>query len=532
MINEKKRSLKIETEAMVFIREVLNWICYVYLLGIFLVYPLFYQRRYFNMGEAKYSFYKSFTFIMLIFLAAGTAAYLIAGAKAIEWKSLYKKLSLPDWFAVLYLITAFASALLSDYRELAFQGSGGWYMGFYMQLSFVLLYFFISRWWKWDSTIIGVACFVAAIAYFLGILHRFSLDPLDLYNGISEGQKVLFLSTLGQATWYSSYLAVTFPLGLFFFWHCKKISYRIFGLIFTVLGFGTIVTQNSDSAFLALGITMFVFFWFSMTSNEKFRRFLEILLLMFVSFRIIGILQVLFSSRVVELEKLSFFLSKSWLMWIPFVLLLLGYVLFVKAEKKKKINIRNYIGIRKIVLIAVLILIPAVILCIIGVTSGILPESFKSIGYLNFNETWGNNRGFTWKLAADMYLDFSPLRKLIGCGPDCFSGYGYEFFAERIRAKWGNNILANAHNEWLNMLLTQGIIGLTVYLGIFVSSVKLFFRKAEEIPFLTAIIACVAAYIIHNAFCYQQVIVTPIIFILMAIGYQIQLSGSGDLEEK
>lgn len=532
MTNEKKQSLKIETEAMVFIREVLNWIGYVYLLGMFIVYPLFYQRRYFNMGEAKYSFYKSFTFIVLAIMAVGTLSYFIAGARTIEWKSLYKKLSLLDWFAVIYLVISFLSAILSDYGELAFQGYSGWYMGFFMQLSFVLLYFFLSRWWKWDSTIIGAACFVAVIVYFLGILHRFSLDPLDLYSGMADGQQVLFLSTLGQATWYSSYIAVTFPLGVFFFWHCKKLSYRIFGLIFTVMGFGTIVTQNSDSAFMALGITLFVFFWFSMSSNEKFQRFLEILLLMFVSFRIIGFLQLLFPSKVVELEALSFFLSKSWLMWIPLFITLLIYLCFLKARKNKKFDIVKYQNVRKFILIGILAAIPLVILCIAGVTLGILPEQLKSIGYLNFNEYWGNNRGFTWKLAADMYLDFSPFRKLIGCGPDCFAGYGYEFFAERISAKWGDNVLANAHNEWLNMLLTQGVLGLAAYLGIFVTAVRGFSKKVKETPFLIALIACITAYIVHNAFCYQQVIATPIIFILMAIGNQIVVSGSGDLEEK
>ena len=37
------------------------------LLGIF---PLYYQNKYYNMGDAKYQFFKTVTFILLIVLAA------------------------------------------------------------------------------------------------------------------------------------------------------------------------------------------------------------------------------------------------------------------------------------------------------------------------------------------------------------------------------------------------------------------------------------------------------------------------------
>lgn len=47
----------------------------------------------------------------------------------------------------------------------------------------------------------------------LGILHRFSIDPLGMYQGLDESWQLLFLSTIGQASWYSGYVCVALTAG-------------------------------------------------------------------------------------------------------------------------------------------------------------------------------------------------------------------------------------------------------------------------------------------------------------------------------
>ena len=68
-------------------------------------------------------------------------------------------------------------------------------------------------------------------------------------------------------------------------------------------------------------------------------------------------------------------------------------------------------------------------------------------------------------------------------------------------------------------------MGGLAYLGIFVSAMVLFAKKSVKYPELIAPMMCVAAYFWHNFFCYQQIICTPIIFIIMGAGVSIIRTG-------
>ena len=81
-------------------------------------------------------------------------------------------------------------------------------------------------------------------------------------------------------------------------------------------------------------------------------------------------------------------------------------------------------------------------------------------------------------------------------------------------------MVPNVHNEWFNGLINYGIIGGTAYLGIFLSAAYRLMKSALEgkgaVVFGAGLAA--AGYIAHNVLCYQQIIGTPLIFILLGIG--------------
>ena len=85
------------------------------------------------------------------------------------------------------------------------------------------------------------------------------------------------------------------------------------------------VTQNSDSAFIGFLLILFVF----------------------SVFRCIGILQIIFSERTVELEPLSIFASQSPFMMIPLVLIGVFYYFVCKADKGGGWEIQKYQKVRK-----------------------------------------------------------------------------------------------------------------------------------------------------------------------------------------
>lgn len=501
-----------------FILKLASWI---YFGWMFIMFPLYFQNNYRDMGNAKFFYFRTYTTIYLSVALIAGGFYLIIHIYDISWKSLLKRLNWLDRFVLLYMVGLMLSYFTSDYRDAALWGANGWFMGVLPQISFILIYFFISRFFSFHKTFIWIMLVPSSLVYFLALLHRFSIDPLGMYNGLPKSTQLLFLSTIGQATWYSSYLCVLLPIGIFLFWYERgSFDRRILGA-YCALGFATLVTQNSDSAFIAAGLVFLTLFCCSFESNLQFKNFLQLTILCIGSMRIVGIFQLLFASRVPDLESLSFFMSKHPAFWVILALLVLFYVWFIKAIEKDGLDITHCRKLRNTVVILVLISIPAMLGLIFVTTSGSLPESLaflKKSNYLNFDNHWGNGRGFTWKYSAQMFREFNWHQRLFGCGPDSFVSYTYPRHAELMNSFWGNSTLSNAHNEWLNIILTLGIFGGLSYVGLFLSGIVVFIKNRKDCPLLLGIACCLLSYMGHNLFCYQQAVGTSLIFILLGLG--------------
>lgn len=171
-----------------------------------------------------------------------------------------------------------------------------------------------------------------------------------------------------------------------------------------------------------------------------------------------------------------------------------------------------------------------------------------------------------------MFMGLPLFQKLFGVGADCLAAYSYgrPDYAAQFYAFWEDAILTNAHNEWLNLFFCQGIVGGLAYLASFVSVAVTCLRDrtadagavpgaetssgantqgvtetspgantqaateispgantqgvTETLPdtgndmgVIQAVGLCVAAYMAHNFFCYQQICATGPIFVLMGL---------------
>lgn len=522
MSNYVIKNKKIEKEASSdLLAEFIRLGVFFYVAIMFLIYPLYYQNKYYNMGEAKYYFFKraslSFISILLLLVLVRT----VIDWKKIKWESIWKSSSITDYFVILYAVAVWVSFLISPYKADAIWGYKGWYMGLVSQMLFVMIYFLVSRFLKCPKYLLHLICAVSAIVFLLAVLHRFQIDPLQMYEDLSMDNKILFLSTIGQATWYSSFLCVVFPIGLYLYWNCDTMIKRVTYGFYVALGFATMVTQNSDSAFMAFLFMLLVLFLASFSSNEKMRRFLEVLIIGLASMRLIGILQLTFPEKAVPLEALSVYASQGNLTVILLMIAILIYVVFMLLSWKGKIHIVRFRNIGVIIIGMVITAILLMALCVYLNAKGYLPEwlsGLRQFDYFNFNDNWGNGRGFTWRCAAEIFQEYPIKNKLFGCGPDCFASYAYDRYADTLNAKWGDNVLTNAHNEWFTSLLFFGAFGCITYLGIFATQLRTCMKKALQEPFLIAIAMSIVAYFGHNFFCYQQIVCTPLIFILMGMG--------------
>lgn len=489
------------------------------------VFPLYMRNHFSKMGENKYNFFLAVSLSCLI--PAGACMVLrLLGER--NWKSpfeLCEGFSDLDWAVLYYGAAAAASWYMSVNRTQAWRGAEGWFMGLRTQLLLVLLYFLVSRQFPWKKIIFAGHFVGSGAVFLLGILHRFRIDPLGMYDGIDESYQLLFLSTIGQASWYSSYVCTVLVIGVLCFFLEKNAVRRLWLGAYCMLGFATVVTQNSDSAFAAVAFLFFGLFLAACDDLDRLERFWELVLVMLISFKLMGGLQRIFFERAVKLGALSEFLSQSMATWLLLLAACIVYVLF-QLYRQRHPGQREFLHGKTVKRTAAVIVTAALLAYVLLVwlnTSGRLEAWFgvKSTNqYLLFDRYWGNSRGFSWKLVLGTFAGFPFFRKLFGVGPDCFSAYCYgdPELSMALNQYFGwDQTLTNAHNEFLNVMFCMGLVGLIAFGAVFIIAFRRFYQGRKKNPYALLGMLAVLSYGAHNFFCYQQVCCTPFLFLLLGM---------------
>lgn len=478
--------------------------------------PLYAKDGYYQIGDAKFQIYR-------VIILYGMGVLLVLELLYLAGCVLCRRemtISVTDCLVASYLMFMAASVLSGAYYEDMLWGSQGWYMGFFSQLSFVLIYLFVSRFGRYDRSVLTVLCLSASIVFGIGVLHRLQIDPIGFYDGLTGEQKAEFLSTLGQATWYASFLIVVLPVGIAAFLHMQDRIQTIAAGGFVLLGMATLVSQNSDSAYFALGGFMLVFLWDAVRQKETMLRYLLVWVMFFAAGKGMYLLMKLRPNPEFEPDFVSLLINGTWVGWAMLVicLLLWGYGVMCRkpysAEKMRRLP--------KACFRLVLVVILASGTVLVLEAKGLLPDALQGITekipYLHWDKEWGNGRGRIWSLTAQMFKEASLPQKLFGVGPDCYYSYLQDRYLEELHLYWGEKILTNAHNEWFTMLINTGIFGALSYFGIFATMTFRCLHSRRQDALLLGVAGALVSYMAYNFFCYQQVLCTPFIFLLIGMG--------------
>ncbi|MBR5376272.1 MAG: O-antigen ligase family protein [Lachnospiraceae bacterium] len=508
---------------------------YIYLLVC--VYPFLIEPGYGETTRVKLGFLISVSYgfligrlwipsfipLSLICVLAGTALYIKRSGKGIKAFVRSIRFSLTDILVTLYGIFAVISAILTPYRNDLIWGVELSNMGLASQFLFIFIYFITSRLFDLEELkVLVYASLLASSAVFaIGILQRFGYDIFDLYHGL---ENKLFISTIGQHTFFSAYLILFFMLGAFLVWICEPGSMmRRAAIVHLVIASCLPCILNADMIYAGLFFALSFMFVLSFESTERMKSFLETALIILFTWRILGIVWYLADPEF-RLEPLSKFILLSPLFWIPVVCLALIYIFIRRrAGEKTGFDIRRYsfIGYAYAGLVGFMILI-AIVYIILN-TNRLLPKNLQSsANYLLFDAFWGNGRGAIWHdsvMSILGELKRSPLTAVFGAGPDQFF-YVLDGYVHDWLVIYTDKIALYAHNEWLNAVVCYGFFGGIAYLGIFISAVVRFTKSRKGSPVALGAAVLLIAYLSHQMFGYQQYSSTPYIFLILGIGEQ------------
>ncbi|MGN0279326.1 MAG: O-antigen ligase family protein [Lachnospiraceae bacterium] len=515
-------------KGMIWCKEIGQGIMMAYFIVIAVVYPFYAPGGYVQIGEVKYVFFRNVTLVTIAVMLLLILIWLVQNHNKGKLVELYQHMSVSDWFAYGYLIVIMLSYLCSSYKTDALWGVEGWHMGVVSQMMFVLLYFFISRFFVCNRKWLSVWLAVAGAVFVLGILNRYSIYPIAM-----EGQTETFISTLGNINWFCGYWAVTAPLSITLYWCADRKSVRIFAGIFSGIAMLAGITQGSSSAYLVYLAVFGVLLIFSVQSNEKLFRFLELGMVFAVScvigriMRFIPGLRYNYGNNIYPTGSYiaDLLLDGNAALWL-LAGMAVCYGLLYAMQKYRGFQMEGHRMFQRYSR-AALVFLYIVFAVILLRNSGMFScntEADETVAYEDggaiFRDDWGNSRGAAWNCGIGAYRSMDTVHRIVGIGPDCFADYVYEIseLAERLVDQFGNERLTNAHNEWLTVLVNTGWLGLFCYTGIFITIWIRCIKRAKGQLLLYVCVVSILAYTVHNMVSFQQILSTPYIFMVLGMG--------------
>ena len=504
----------------------------VFLLILVTVFPLVLHNSYIDILQAKYQCYYVIIIGMLAVILVLSVIMMIidqmehhgehtvrlfAKLHPRNWKTTF---SVADFAVIAFWLTLLVSTLQSEYLYESFWGNEGRYSGLFLLTLYVASYFVISRFWKMQGWVPDVFLLTSLIVCFIGITDYFQMDIMNFRAGIKPEQSTIFTSTLGNINTYTAYVALMLGIAAAMFTTAKNTARIIWYYICMVIGFFAIIMGCSDNAYLALG-ALFGFLPFVLfKSRAGIRRYLLMLATFGTVIQCIDFINQAYEKVVIGLDSLfQFLVNFSGLMYVVIVLWLIYIAIAILDRKKPKgsddagaVPLRLWSGFLVICVLIVCFLI-------YDANAAGNAEHYGSLGrYLVFNDSWGTNRGYAWRKSIETFLGFPLMHKLFGYGPDTFGILTTKnFFVDMVNTTQGQ-LFDNAHNEYLQYLVTIGALGLITYVVFLVSSIwRMALRRHRNVY----IVGCLFAVLCYSAQALVNInlpIATPILWLLLSVG--------------
>ena len=443
-------------------REIRKWIA-LYLGAVScIVIPLYMKHGYIKLIYWKAHAYLVLAVPAVVIAAAAAAVDVIASIRARgpereaveDSKNPGRKLRIRESdISVIILIMIALWSLFSTSRSLApdlsLMGTIGWSVGSLMTTILVLSTIIVSRHIDFRSyyllPVMAVNVFINAFA----LIQSARIDLFGLLGNIAKKYFYTYLSTIGHMNSYSGFLCLVLPLFWGAFVSCKdRATEWIYGT-FAALGFMGIIVADTDSAYAGIGVcTIFILLY--IFGSEQYVQRSSVLLVLY------GLSLLIFRYLPVFAKKRARFKGVAKLMIgrpVAEILFIGGILLYFFGWKLIRGRRGKYV---------LLFLESLILLTFVG---------FAIHTATHFSDKWGTNRGWIWRVGWEYFLKLPLHRKLTGVGPEMLMTVYTE-----IRAASGKNVVS-AHCEPLQVLLTQGIVGLGIYIAFWGHLLRLFIKK-------------------------------------------------------
>lgn len=548
----KQQSLTKTTEQM---QSIFSWLTgnltALYILIMLCIFPLYTHNKYFDILKSRFNFFWHGTLALcIIFLLLGVF-YLFADLiythgtlrrawlQSMKWSSLRKRLLPTDYaFTALILITAL-STVFSEYPYESFWGNRGRYSGLLLWLMFYLAYMIITRFYRFRRWHMNAFLVTGLLVCLWGITDFFEMDIFGFLKGVSDQYRFIFYSSIGNANTYTNLTAMIFAASaVLFIYEKKPVSIVFYYIVMAASAFADI-GGNSDNVILSAGIVFAVLPFVVWKNRQGLYRYFMILATFLSMMAVIGsainagirTIAEWNPGMLLTLTQKGFIGVMAAAIWLLSLL-----ILFAGRKKQTGISMAScadipYRTLRRIWGGLFAAAVCVVLFILYDANHGGHPDLYQAYSSaLIFNNEWGTGRGLNWSLALDFFTrKMDLLHQLFGHGPDTYFTITMDHYMS-IMEKAGYGMFDSAHNEYLEYIMTIGILGAAAYIATVVTAVrKLLFNSGAN----AAVTACgctVLAYATQAVINISIPITTPVYILLMSIG--ISLVKAEEMPEK
>lgn len=549
--------------------SIISGVISFFLLALVTVFPLIYDKAYFNILETKYKCYYIIVIGMLVVLLVLAlimlvvdinefkgehVAKLLAALKPQNWKQTF---CVADAGVLVFWLMCGISTLQSKYLYESFWGNEGRYSGLFLITLYVAFYFVVSRFWKVKGWILELFLISGLVMCYIGITDYFQLDILHFRGRVKPEQSTIFTSTVGNINTYTAYVSMLMGLSAAMFATAKNVLKSIWYYVCMVVAFFAIIMGCSDNAYLAIG-AMFAFLPFILFRNKRgVVRYLAMVATFATVIQCIDYINQAYADMVIGLDSLFQILVNFRGLMVVVVALWAAvaalYFLWYRRDagvaggigksaqnrggQSQRGSLQNRqtgwasvfsgddreagnLGSRFVRAWGIFVVLGVLAICVALFDANALGNGARYGGlgsYLVFNDQWGTNRGYIWRKSFEVYRDFPMMHKLFGYGPDTFGILTTRTFLAEMKAATGQTF-DSAHNEYIQFLITIGPIGLAAYLTFLIGGMWRMVKRVASNPYMIGCLCGVLCYVFQALVNLNLPIATPMMWMLMSAG--------------
>ncbi len=472
-----------------------------FLLAVLCVYPL-YIDKFSNLGVVKFTGVATLSWAFCLWLGALAVIGARPRANRLPWRTDHGL-----WALGAVMAAGVVSTVTSLSPVMSLWGLGGYYGGCMMVLFTTAGYLAVRAFAPQKllnglTFCVGITTVLVTVLYVLNI---FNIDLIGTYADTAVVERAQFFSTLGQKNFCSGFMAFALPLVFYAFLVARGARHTVFYGVPAFFGALALAVVDADGLALGIGAAVLVLLCQKIFTTRTLRRLMAIGMFFFAD---AGWMQYMRTHVYTQGGK-PILASFGHYAHVGFVVCAVVWAVLFLALRCREVPLWK----AGRVLTAVVVGLGVVLVVLANFMPGFL--SFGKLDdMLIFNDDWGTYRGTAWRISWSAWTVQPLWRKLLGVGPGMMHTAVAQWAGADLTARM--KTFYAAHNEYLELLLTGGLLGLAIWVWFLATHL----RKAAQNwlrPGVAPVTLALVSYLAHAAVSIRVSMIFPEIMLLFGL---------------